>query len=750
MKMGAGDRNGKVSAVGIYGPGFESELRVSPKWVIAALPIVGIMIFIGAMLLSRPAEVLMYAQLLFLLVCALSAIGWLLVRWNSLLSRWYAVLILIALIHLASIWLDVSRALALLVIPTALAAAMIGLPAATATAVGETLLLIALLNRVVVQFSLSDVDVPLTAIWAMLGVMVAVYRPVQQVAQWSWDYFQRAQGWLEEARDRKAELAQTLDGLANANRQLALASERMASLRMIAEEAQRAKTAFVANVSHEFRTPLNMIIGLVDLMVETPEIYDVALSPKMRQDLDVVHRNCEHLSNMVNDVLDLTRMEAGRLALHRERVDLKEIVDRSVTAVRPLLENKRLALQATTSDDLPEVYCDRTRIQQVILNLLSNAARFTEEGGITIEVAQEDQRVLVSVRDTGPGISPEDATRIFEPFWQGGGGLWRAKGGTGLGLSISRQFVQLHGGRMWLESELGVGTSFFFTLPISPPMGHAARPGHRIREDWVWREQAFRTGQAAHTDQLVKPRVVICDETGTLYPQFVRYSEEVEFIDTRDLVQAGREFEECPAQAVVFNIAAPEDFSPLVEAVRQQAPGTPVIGCSVARQAERAIDAGALGHLIKPVTRADLEEAIRVVGRPVRRVLVVDDDPDVLRLFSRMLHVCDNTLQVVSASSAKEALDELRRTLPDLMLLDIVMPDMDGWQVLASMVQDEGIENVPTFFVSARDPADQPSVSEFLITTIDGGLSLSRLLRCSLAISALLLEPERGPDPTPV
>ena len=748
-KMDAGDRNGKVSAVGIYGPGFQSEMRLSPKWVIAILLALGLALVFASSVPSNLSGRFNLALVALLFYIA-SAIAWLLDGWKTLLGRWATAIVLVALIYLGSGWLALPGLLTLLVIPTALAVPLIGLFATAIVALGESALLLLPPMVYGIEVDWAETGVALAAIWATVCVMHAVYHPVHQVARWSWDYLQRAQGLLEEARDRKEELAQTLDGLAKANRQLALANERMASLRMIAEETQRAKTAFVANVSHEFRTPLNMIIGLVDLMVETPEIYDVVLSPKMRQDLKVVHRNCEHLSNMINDVLDLTRMQAGRLALYRERVDLKEIVDRSVAAVRPLLENKRLALQATIPDDLPEVYCDRTRIQQVILNLLSNAARFTEGGGITIEVVQEDQRVLVSVRDTGPGISPEDTTRIFEPFWQGGGGLWRDKGGTGLGLSISRQFIGLHGGRLWLESELGVGTSFFFTLPISPPMGHAVRPGHTIREDWVWREQAFRAARVAHTDQLVKPRVVICDETGTLYPQFVRYSEEVEFVDTRDLVQAGREFEECPAQAVVLNIPAPADFSPLVEAVRQQAPGTPVIGCSVARQTKRAIDAGALGHLIKPVTRADLEGAIEAVGKPVRRVLVVDDDPDVLGLFGRMLHVCDNTLQVVTASSAREALDELRRIPPDLMLLDIVMPDMDGWQVLASMVQDEGIENVPTFFVSAQDSADQPPVSEFLITTMDGGLSLSKLLRCSLAISSLLLEPERGPDLAPV
>ena len=132
----------------------------------------------------------------------------------------------------------------------------------------------------------------------------------------------------------------------------------------VAEEAQRAKTTFVANVSHEFRTPLNMIIGLVDLMVDNPAIYDVILSPKMRDDLRVVYRNCEHLSNMINDVLNLTRLEAGRLALHRERVELGGLVDACVTAVLPLLEKKGLAIDVHVPEGFPQVSCDRTRVRQ--------------------------------------------------------------------------------------------------------------------------------------------------------------------------------------------------------------------------------------------------------------------------------------------------------------------------------------------------------------------------------------------------
>lgn len=727
----------------------EPELQISPKPVFIGLLAVGCLLFLVVEALSYPWAVVSRVISLSLLLSGLAFAGLLLVDWSPIAGRWFAVLALATAVHLAGSWLGAPGSLTWAVIPTAMAVPLVGLVAAIAVAVGETVLIVLLMSLPGGGLDVSEAAVALVAIWGVLCAMYTTRYPVYQYSTWLKEYFELAQRRLEEARGLKGELKQTLNNLANANRQLALANERMASLRAIAEEAQRAKTAFVASVSHEFRTPLNMIIGLVDLMFESPEIYDVVLSPKMREDLEVVRRNCDHLSNMINDVLDLTQSEAGRLVLHRERVNLRQIVESSVEAVRPLLEKKQLSLQVVIPDDLPQVYCDRTRIRQVILNLVSNAARFTEVGGITIALACQDQQVLVSVTDTGPGIAPEDAGRIFEPFWQGTRQLWRDKGGSGLGLSISKRFVELHGGRMWFESKPGVGSSFYFTLPISMPVEHIVRPGHQLREEWVWREQAFRAGQPSSTDQLVRPRIIICDGTGTLYPRFTRYMDEVEFVNAGDPVQAESSLLECPASAVIVNAVGTDDPLALAKAVMKRAEGTPVICCSVPQLTERAVSAGALGYLIKPITRADLEHVLGAVGKPVRRILVVDDDPEFLQLLSRMLCACDGTLQVVTVSGGEEALAELHKTRPDLLLLDIVMPGMDGWQVLEAMQREEQLRDIPTFFLSAQDPGEQPLMSEYLLVTMDGGLSLSKLLRCSLEVSTLLLRPERGLDLAP-
>ena len=165
------------------------------------------------------------------------------------------------------------------------------------------------------------------------------------------------------------------------------------------------------------------------------------------------------------------------------------------------------------------------------------------------------------------------------------------------------------------------------------------------------------------------------------------------------------------------------------------------------RSAERAKSLGVLGHLIKPLARDDLKQAICAIDPPARHVLAVDDDPEAAQLLSQMLRVCDDALKITIACSGKEVLDQLRSDPPDLMLLDIVMPNMDGWQVLEYITSHEELPNVPTFFVSGQDPRDQPPRSDFLLAAIDGGLSLNNLLRCSLEISNLLLQPEEPLDP---
>jgi len=253
------------------------------------------------------------------------------------------------------------------------------------------------------------------------------------------------------------------------NRELAAANEKL-------KEADRLKNEFVATISHELRTPLNSIIGFTKLILN--EI-DGPLSELQRTDLTAIYTSSQHLLSLVNDVLDFSKIAAGKMELHKEMLDFREIVVGVMSTTLALVGDKDIELIEEVEEDLPTVYADRVRIRQVILNLMSNAVKFTEEGSITLrvkriteEVRLDGQRrimpfILCSVTDTGMGVAEKDIPIVFEEFRQLDGSTARQAEGTGLGLPISKRLVEMHGGRLWAESKVGVGSTFSFTLPAS-------------------------------------------------------------------------------------------------------------------------------------------------------------------------------------------------------------------------------------------------------------------------------------------
>ena len=335
--------------------------------------------------------------------------------------------------------------------------------------------------------------------------------------QWSFYSYREARERVEEARNQRLELAQIQEDLLKANGELARMADRLRTVSRAAEEARQTKEEFVANVSHELRTPLNMIIGFSEMITQAPQVYGERLPAALLADITAIQRNSRHLSKLVDDVLDLSQIDAGRMTLSRDWTDLRDVIGEAIAAVTVLYDSKHLYLRAEIADDLPGVYCDETRIRQVLLNLLSNSGRFTARGGVTIRAGRQDGKVVVNVTDTGPGIAEEDQARLFQPFQQLDSSIRRQHGGSGLGLSISRRFVDMHGGKMWLESTLGEGTTFFFSLPIEDPMpialgarGDAQRWFNRYR-----RYMPRTRGWKAPDPELV-PRYVVLEEGAAL------------------------------------------------------------------------------------------------------------------------------------------------------------------------------------------------------------------------------------------
>ena len=227
--------------------------------------------------------------------------------------------------------------------------------------------------------------------------------------------------------------------------------------------ASKHKSQFLANMSHELRTPLNAVIGYTELIQD--KIYG-EVPEKIRDVLQRVEKNGRHLLGLINEVLDISKMEAGRLTLSLSDYSMEEVVQMVSAAVEALATEKHIALKVIVAPELPRGWGDESRLKQVVLNLVGNAIKFTDAGEVKVEVVTSDGTFLVSVADTGPGISPEDQQHIFEEFRQVDSSSTRAKGGTGLGLSIAKRIIELHGGRMWVESSMGKGSTFWFTVPI--------------------------------------------------------------------------------------------------------------------------------------------------------------------------------------------------------------------------------------------------------------------------------------------
>jgi signal transduction histidine kinase/CheY-like chemotaxis protein len=487
------------------------------------------------------------------------------------------------------------------------------------------------------------------------------------------DYWERAlvleqRQSIVRLQERQGELNRALKAYDEACMRLERSNNELAVARQLAEEARVLKEQFAANVSHELRTPLNIIVGFAEEMYLFPESYPgVSWTPALQGDIQEIYRSSRHLQSLVDDVLDLARIDAARLPMYRELQDIRCLIDGAVETVAPLLRQRGLSYELDYSSDLPPLFVDRTRIRQIMINLLNNAARFTDEGGIRVQVALEDRSVVISVHDTGIGIPPEQLDTIFQEFTQVETGLSR-RGGTGLGLALSRQFVALHGGRMWAESKLGKGSTFHFALPLPGTTPHTA-PVQRTRDH----------SQA----DLTSAPIILVDPDPSMGDMIGRYLGDRIILGARDTQQALELTQREHPLAVVINLppdtSAADWTAPLGGAMEEF--GVPVFRCSIPSPSWLQYSVGFDGCLTKPVSREALRDVLEEYSQPVS-VLVVDDDPGFVRLMTRILHDMKAVRVVRSAYDGLHALRLAQEERPDLVLLDLLMPEMDGFQIL--------------------------------------------------------------------
>jgi adenylate cyclase len=461
-----------------------------------------------------------------------------------------------------------------------------------------------------------------------------------------------------------------------------------------AEAMSRTKSSFLANMSHELRTPLNAIIGLSDMLVSNAARFgtEKALEPLRR-----VHRAGTHLLSLINQVLDLSKIEAGKLELNVETISVAPLVDEVVGTARPLADQNKNNLTIDCPRDLPPVEVDALRLRQILLNLLSNACKFTKNGNVTLHVARSvkdaQQFIEFAVTDTGIGMTPEQVGRLFEEFSQADASTARQYGGTGLGLAITRHLCRMMGGDVTVRSEPGKGSTFLVSLPLASqqPLDEAAP---QIVE-----------GSTAESES---GYVLVIDNDPTARELISDYLRQAGF--SVITATGGREglklAKEHHPIAITLDVTMPDlDGWTVLAALRgdPQLTDIPVVIATILDERRQGMALGAVGYLTKPIDRDKLVNLIRrhrTRAGPAR-VLIVEDDADQRQRVRMWLE----PLQwlVSEAENGKVAIDRLKEIEPDLILLDLMMPEMDGFQFVAALQEQPAWSRIPVIVITARD-----------------------------------------------
>jgi GAF domain-containing protein/CheY-like chemotaxis protein len=475
------------------------------------------------------------------------------------------------------------------------------------------------------------------------------------------------------------------------------------------EEASRHKSQFLASMSHELRTPLNAIIGLTEMLLEDARALerDDELEP-----LDRVLRAARHLLALINDILDLSKIEAGRMELHLESFPLRPLIEEVAKTIEPMATKNANRLVIDCPPDLGTMHADQTRFRQALLNLASNANKFTEKG--TVIIAAQSQRlhgrdwIVIAVTDTGIGMTEEQMGRLFQEFSQADASTTRKYGGSGLGLAISRHFCRMMGGDITVESEPGEGSTFTIRLP-------------RI----VQSEETLVTGarvEAIHpvAEETEAPLILVVDDDTTARELVARHLERAGFavVAARGGQEGLRLVRELRPAAVTLDIMMPDLDGWTVLAAIKGDPAlasTPVVLMSIVDQKNRGYALGAADYLVKPVDRSKLVATLMsICGSSAGCALLVDDDEVGRHGVRQALESIG--WQVTETENGQAAIDSLLALRPDVIILDLMMPKMDGFEFLAELRGRTVWQDIPVVVLTAKDLTDEER------TCLNGGV----------------------------
>ncbi|HEY0352846.1 MAG TPA: response regulator [Enterovirga sp.] len=471
-----------------------------------------------------------------------------------------------------------------------------------------------------------------------------------------------------------------------------------------AEQASAAKSLFLANMSHELRTPLNAIIGYSELLIEENESSGATGASA---DLRSIQRAGRHLLSLVNDVLDLSKIEAGRMELNEEGVALHGLIHEVVETCRPAAERNGTAL--LFQNNLPELHIltDGTKLRQCLLNLVGNSCKFTKDGTVTIGAERDDGQLRLSVRDTGIGISTEELKGLFQDFTQASAATAAAHGGTGLGLALSQRLCTLMGGHIAVESAPGSGSCFTIHLPLKLAVP-ASAPEQGVRP--------ARTAVALVVDADGQDREMVREFlTGEGFTPV--------FADARsDELSVAKVLH---PDVIIVNVAMPSpEGLELIDRIKGDPAlqDRPVVLIRAAEGSLQPMPVGAADLLMKPIDRSALSAAVeRFRPDAAGYILAIDDDPDVRDLVGRTLRKHGHDVE--TAANAIEALQKIDAELPSLVLLDLTMPVIDGFEILARLRATPAWASLPVIVLTGRDisPEDRDRLRGVQSILIKGG-----------------------------
>ncbi|QNK58793.1 hybrid sensor histidine kinase/response regulator [Paenibacillus sp. PAMC21692] len=500
----------------------------------------------------------------------------------------------------------------------------------------------------------------------------------------------------------------------------------LSQARDAAVEANKIKSQFLANMSHELRTPLNAIIGYSEMLgEEAEEMGEAAFS----DDLHKIHKAGQHLLTLINSILDLSKIEAGKVELYLETVDLHSLIAELVATVDPLMAANRNHLLLEGLDDCPDsIRSDATKLKQILLNLLSNAAKFTSDGTVTLSLASEQELdvpgIAFRVQDNGIGMTPEQAESVFLAFKQADASTTRKFGGTGLGLAISQNLCTMLGGKISVESELGEGSTFKVWLPLQS--NGESMPGVSLASDismLTIPQPEVPAGYASETSDegsdltnLIAANgvgtVLVIDDDPAMLGLMQRYLGQEEWTVT--LAQSGREglrlAKQLKPDVISLDVLMPGVDGWNVLTMLKNDPELahiPVVMISMMDEQRLAYAMGAAEYVTKPVQRDRLIGIIEkyVQERQSHSVLVIEDDAITSDMMTKMLS--KEGYNVIQADNGHHALSLLEQDAPHLILLDLMMPEMDGFEFLTVLRQHDAWRDIPVVVVTAKSITDE-------------------------------------------